>query len=150
MDWQKIHTAKKGDVYLIIHSFENTITITPRFQDGTIIPHNQMMKYNIYIKKDDIPLLNKKYTELDIHGDIVVLIDKAVIIHLRNCNLLDYYLKLADFVYHHREDIQLQLSKGRVDLNDNYKDLIYSGFKYTIARLHPCQDHLLRVIHGQV
>jgi hypothetical protein len=149
MEWVKIHTGRNGQVYLDITPYENTLIFTPILkvgedQPGVIVLMNRIMKYSIYIKKSDIPILDTRFSRLNIESRILV--DKVVIIFLSDYNMINHYTHLADYLYFYRDEIAKQLADERVIMTEKYTELMHCGFKYTIARLHPYHDEIIKLI----
>jgi hypothetical protein len=112
---------------------------------GKFINMSDVLQYNVYISDSDLPAIERVFSTLNLPKDLVIM-DKIVAIYLHNIKILSHYIFLANYVLDNIDDIRDQILRKRIDLNDRYKELCSSGFKYTIAKIISCKE-LINLYH---
>jgi hypothetical protein len=131
---RRIHTKHdKPDAHIIISQHEDHVAIVAKVHDKFINFAN-LLQYNVYINETDIGAIEKSLANIDVPKDLVM-VDKVIAIYLHNTKLLVHYMNLANYVIDNIDDIRDQLRRKRNDVNDRYRELCASGFKYTIAKI---------------
>jgi hypothetical protein len=144
--YRKIHSRSHGEsAYLSVYKHERDTIIIPVLENGNHVLMSSILKYNVYLKNSDIPVILSAFDA--IRTDQMILIDKVVVIYMYGAKILSHYISVANYVYDNLAEISLQIKRGRVDISSHYLELCKSGLKYTIVKLHPNKDELIALLN---
>ena len=142
---RRVHTRHdREDAFLEFSATPDTLVIVAR-SSGKFINFTDILQYNVYIQDTDLHIIERSFVTLNLPRDLVIM-DKIIAIYLHNTKILAHYICLANYILDNIDDIRDQILRKRIDLNDRYKELCASGFKYTIAKIISCKE-LISLYH---
>jgi hypothetical protein len=142
---RRVHTKHdRGEAFIEFTPYDDQLVMVAKV-GGKFINMTDILQYNVFISDADLPMIEKVFVTLNLPRDLVIM-DKIISIYLHNVKILSYYIFLANYVLDNIDDIRDQIMRRRIDLNDRYKELCSSGFKYTIAKIISCKE-LINLYH---
>lgn len=150
-----LHVASDSSHKVYIHVYcDNYNKLMIVAKKDTLNGYNIMfdkdiLKRNIYLNDHySQNLINEKFKMLsDIYpmNSEATLMNKLIIIHMHQTDILDYHRKVADEVYESIEDIKCQISMQTPHEYMPYKLLKKTGFKYAISDTVAYRSELLEL-----
>ena len=124
---------------LVEATFNKEVVFIFREADtGKYFNISRMFQYNLFITKESrLIIMNEHFRGSP------SLVDKIILIHLRQTNMLNYFVDCAARIAEDHEVILSNIIKRRKNISADYQFLKESGFRYAIANYVPYKDVLL-------